>query len=526
MEDNSEESILDCLQKNISQKSDFQERDFESQYQDNVYMEKEILQNCNLAHRNFLKVVEFGINRNTNGPYEFGVQFNARYLMNILREYYFRLDCERLNFILNKRIIYFYGHYNQNLKIYTKINSHYINPDLVKILEGHDKEIRVNFDVQNLLKHLELHRFSNKETMKMFFAINQKYRDKSKKREENSNINNIFSELQGPAKQFESEFNFEDEAIPGDIIIETNKFKCKISANFAPLELCSPPKIPSSIFSDYILTINLDIINSSGLKANPLSILDIYCNHYICDFVSNENIESFLTYDNSEGIQFKYENALKFCKACSPDVDESNFYLKMINFDIKKYELDALKIINKKTSVVHFYAGRKEKYYFTKETDQDGNIASAIIISRLEERPLIKDIEKCCSYPENWNTWMEHFKNYLPKECINELEKMRRLHNSNKNNDDLNASTNNKKKKKKKEAKKSSIKSKINSGINIDKNEINDENKENELQGLSVYANDKKGNLKQFNIEIKDVARMENKDEIKIKNNFNPFAIK
>ena len=53
MEDNSEESILDCLQKNISQKSDFQERDFESQYQDNVYMEKEILQNCNLAHRNF-----------------------------------------------------------------------------------------------------------------------------------------------------------------------------------------------------------------------------------------------------------------------------------------------------------------------------------------------------------------------------------------------------------------------------------------------------------------------------------------
>ena len=204
MEDNSEESILDCLQKNISQKSDFQERDFESQYQDNVYMEKEILQNCNLAHRNFLKVVEFGINRSTNGPYELGVQFNARYLMNILREYYFRLDCERLNFILNKRIIYFYGHYNQNLKIYTKINSHYINPDLVKILEGHDKEIRVNFDVQNLLKHLELHRFSNKETMKMFFAINQKYRDKSKKREENSNINNIFSELQGPAKQFES----------------------------------------------------------------------------------------------------------------------------------------------------------------------------------------------------------------------------------------------------------------------------------------------------------------------------------
>ena len=50
MEDNSEESILDCLQKNFSQKSDFQERDFESQYQDNVYMEKEILQNALLDY--------------------------------------------------------------------------------------------------------------------------------------------------------------------------------------------------------------------------------------------------------------------------------------------------------------------------------------------------------------------------------------------------------------------------------------------------------------------------------------------
>jgi len=520
MEDNSEESILDCLQKNISQKSDLPEREFESQYQDNAYIEKEILQN--LGHRNLLKILEFGINRNTCGPYEFGVQFNAKYLMNILKEYYVKLDCARLNFFVSQRIIYFYGHYNQSLKIYTKINTHYINPDLVKILEGHNKEIRVNFDVQNLLRHLELHRFSNKETMKMFFAIDQKYKNKSKRKEENSNIN-IFTELQGPASLFESEFNFEDQAIPGDIIIETTKFKCKVPINFAPSELCSPPKIPSSIFSDYILTINLDIIKSSGLESNPLSILDIYCNHYICDFVSNDNIESFLTYDNSDGIQFKYENALKFCKACDPGVDESNFYLKMINFDIKKYELEALKIINTKTSVVHFYAGRKEKYYFTKETDQDGNIASAVILSRIEERPLIKDIEKCCSYQENWNTWMEHFKNHLPKECVNELEKMRRLHNLAEGKDNVNASTNEKNKKR---IKKKSIKSIINSGISVNKNEINDENKENELKGLSVYGNSKNGNLKEFSIEVKDVGRMEDKREIQIKNNFNPFALK
>jgi hypothetical protein len=89
--------------------------------------------------------------------------------------------------------------------------------------------------------------------------------------------------------------------------------------------------------------------------------------------------------------------------------------------------------------------------------------------------------------------------------------------------DNVNASTNDKKKKR---IKKSSIKSKINSGISVNKNEINDENKENELKGLSVYGNSKNGNLKEFSIEVKDVGRMEDKREIQIKNNFNPFALK
>ena len=537
MEENSEESILDCLGKNISQKSEIRERDFDSQFQDNAYIEKEILQSCNLDHHNFVKLMEFGINRNTCGPYEFGVQFNAKFFMNILREYYLKLDCSRLNFIFSSGIIYLYGYYNRNLKVYTKLNTHFIDQDLVNILEGYSKEIRANFEVQTLLKYLELHNFANKEKMKMYFSFDKNYRNKSKKIEmKNLNSINPFIDPQGKDDPFYEDFNFEENAIPGNIIIETQTFKCKIESNFAPLELTSPPKIPSAIFTDYILSVSIDKLNSSSLTTDPLSTFDIYCNHYICNFVSNQTLENYLTYDNSEGVQFKYENALKFCKNYSAEVDESNFYLKMMNFTIKKHELNALKIINKKTSVVHFYAGKKEKYYFTKETDQEGRITSAIILCINEAKPLIKDIENCCLFQDQWNEWIDYLQNFLPKDCINELEKMRNIYINNQN-DNINASTNNKKKKKRKEEKKSN--NKVNNGnnnININNEENadvnNDDKKENEIEGLSVYANDKKGNFKAFNIEVRDIGREninnENKNENKINNNkkkiVNPFA--
>ena len=167
---NSDNSIINCLNKNF-QTNDYLVKDNENQYLDNEIMNKEILQNPNLEHKNFIKAIDFGINRNTCGPYAFGVEFNAKFFMNIIREYYLKLNCLRLNLIVNNRIIYIYGHYNQILKIYTKINTHYMHPDMVKIIEGHNKELRANFDVQTLLKTLELHNFSNKEIMKMYFVL-------------------------------------------------------------------------------------------------------------------------------------------------------------------------------------------------------------------------------------------------------------------------------------------------------------------------------------------------------------------
>ena len=517
--DNSEESILGYFPNNNSQKSDFQGRDVDFQYCDNAYIEKEIINNFNLEHRNFIKMMEFGINRNSCGPYLFGVQFNAKFFMNIIREYYLKLNCQRLNFIVCDRIIYIYGHYNQSVKIYTKINTHYIPPDQVNIIEGHSKEFRTNFDVSTLLKHLEIHNFTNKENLKMFFVYDQNKANKIKKRHQNPDSVNPFAEFAAPQSKFDSEFNFEENSIPGNIIIETQKFKCNIESNYAPLELSSPPKIPADIFNDYILSISLDKLNSLTKKINPLTPLEIYCNHYICNFVSSANSENTLTYENNEGIQFKNENAINFCKKCDNGIDESIFYQKMINFILRKHELDALKIINKKSSVIHFYAGKFEKYYFSKETDENGNITTAIILCSDINQSIIKDIEDCCLYRDHWKDWLSYLGNILPKDCINELVKKRKLKMQffeNNDNDEINASTNNKRNKKKlKEEKKL---------FTNDSVKNNKENSTNEFTGVYLYANDKKGSLKKISIEesyndnkIRDIDKepkiSKNKDE-------------
>ena len=527
----SEASIIGYFPKS-SEEKEFQDDEF--QYHDNTYIEKEILFNPNLEHRNLIKVVEFGINRNTCGPYEFGVQLNAKFFMNILREYYLKLNCERLNFIVHNRIIYIYGHYNQNLKIYTKINTHYINPDLVKIVEGHNKNIRVNFEASTLLKHLELHNFGNKESMRMYFSFNPN--PKSKRKEKNLNSLNPFAELHAQQTKFNSEFNFDEKAIPGNIIIETQTFKCNIESNFAPIELCYPPQIPSSIYNDYILSTSIDKIASCTQRMNALSPLEIYCNHYICNFISNIDSENYLTYQNIEGLLFNRDNAINFCKNCNANVDESNLYLKMINFSLKKYELDALKIINKKTSVIHFYAGKKEKYYFTKETDSDGNVTTSVIICSDQNKPLIKDIEECCLYPEHWKEWIKYLSNILPKDCINELDKRRSLKVNLSNNDEDDeicvSTTNKRKKNKKKDSKiisgeRSNNNNKKNNNNNIiinldggNKNK-NDGNKENEFSGLNLYANNSKGNLKKISIGIIDKDNKDEETNFKDNNNEN-----
>ena len=510
--DNSEDSILGFFPNDNSQNSNFQVREDDLQYHDNTYVQKEIISNANLEHQNFLKVMDFDINRNLCGPYFFSVQFNAKFFMNIIREYYLKLNCQRLNFIVSDKIIYIYGHYNQNLKIYTKININYINPDLVKVIDGYSKEFRANFEVLSLLKILDFHNFTNKENMKISFVFSQNA-NKSKKRKQNLDSLNPFAELAAQQMKFDSEFNFEDSAIPGKIIIETHKFKCSIQSNFAPLELSSPPKIPPSVFTDYILSISLDKLNSIIPKLEPLKPIQIYCNHYLCNFIYNINVENCLNYENNEEIEFKYDKAINFCKKYDDGIDESNFYQKMINFTLRKHELDALKILNKKTSVIYFYAGKNEKYYFSKETNQEGNIVSSIILCSENDKLLIANVEDCCTFSDHWAECISHLGNILPKDCITELQKKRKLKEKFSNNkDDEEISANNKKnRKKKKEEKKS-----VNSNNSI-KN--NNENSTDEFTGLNLYANNKKGNLKIINIEeninnisIKDKGRGRNKN--------------
>ena len=170
--DISVDSILEYLPKDNSQNS-YQDKEVEVdlQYCDNAYIDRELINNANLEHKNLLREMNFGINRNLCGPFFFSVEFNSKYFMNIIREYYLKLNCQRLNFIVSDAIIYIYGYYDQNLKIYTKINTNYIYSDLVNIIEGHSKSFRANFDVLTLLKSLEEHNFTNKEMMKISFVI-------------------------------------------------------------------------------------------------------------------------------------------------------------------------------------------------------------------------------------------------------------------------------------------------------------------------------------------------------------------
>ena len=236
--------------------------------QDNTHIIREFLKSSNLNHLNLLKVIEFGINRNTCGPYEFGVRFNARYFMNIIREYFLRLNCTRLNFIFSDHNIYFYGHFEHQIRVYTKINTSYISSDLVDIIEGFSKKFRANFDILELLNHLELNNFTKKESIKISFVFNQNDLDGSKIREESINSYDPFYEVQGDRFQFDQEYNFEKSAIPGNIIIETLRSKFNVSCNFAPSEISSPPTIPSSIFSDYILSLGNDKLDLPAFKEN------------------------------------------------------------------------------------------------------------------------------------------------------------------------------------------------------------------------------------------------------------------
>ena len=496
VDDSEYDSFKNLFLNENSQSGNFEEKNEElDNDRQNLQILRAFLLNQDLCHRNLCKMVDFGINRSTYGPFEFGVQFNAKYFINIIREYYLKLNCQRMNFIVKNQIIYFYSHYQQRFQIITKINTHYINPDLCKIIEGHRKELRANFDLIKLLKNLELRNYSNKENIKIFFKFN-----KNKKNEKTFNVNNPYNELREEDAKFEKEFNFEDVAIPGNIIIESFKeFKFNLESNFAPLEQCAPPHIPSSIYSDYIFFISLDKLSYCTQRMNLQSPIDIYCNHYICNFISNSTSENFLIYKNTEGVDFKFENGFKYFKLYDPIIERGNLFKKMIKFTLTKPELDACKIINKKNLVIYFYADKMEKYYFSKETDQDGNITSSIILKSKENMPIIKEIEECCLYIDHWEEWLIYLSNNLTKDCINFLREARK----NKGIKNIVSVSNNKKNRKK-----------VNKQLDEDMKENNSEDKKNiknknnrneeiaedeKIGSIVLYGSNKKG----YKTEIK-----------------------
>ena len=517
------------------QKSQIQELNDEYNYYDDTQILRDFLFNSNLYHKNLNKILDFGINKKNFGPYEIGIQFNAKFFINIIKDYYIKLDCERMNIIVYNKMIYIYSHVESILKIFTIFNTRYIGSEKVKIIEGHGNNIRANFDTLQLLKNIDLHTFNNNETIKIFFKIyKNKIRNKNKKPIEEINP---FFELSFEKNKFDKEFNFEHEAIPGLLIGETVRgFDFTMNCNFAPEELSRPPIIPESIFTNFIINLSIDLINNTQ-RMNLNSPIEISCNKQICNFISNSYCENFFMFNDIEGAEIKEENFLNYFKLFDPLIENGILYKKMIGFTLSRTEIEALKILNKKTALIYLYADRKEKYYFTQEFDQDGNRTSYVILQSSNDRPKIKDIEDCCLYSDHWEDWMKYLSGILSRDSINELKELRKLKIKN------NLVSDNKKKKKKNKNEENKIE-KDDNNENINNNLINKKSVKNinvvdgknEFEGISLYSNDRRGNESTFimreNNSIYDIGRgkpNKNKNNIKENNeksneNFvNPF---
>ena len=534
LDNNSDDIFKDSFSGINTQNTNMQEQNRDYDFNDDSYILKELLLNSNLCHKNLNKLLDFGINKTTYGPYEFCIQFEARYFINIIREYYLKLNCERINFIVVKKSIYIYSHIASVIQIITSINTHYMSPEKVKIMEGYyDKELRANFNVLQLLKNLELHNFSKKEFLKISFKIYKT--NKKNKKESSLNVNNPFYELAADIFKFDKEFNFEDEAIPGLLIIESGNFSFSMECNYAPLELCAPPNIPDYIIRNFIFYIAFDKISNFTQKINLQSPIEISCNKYICNFIVNSFCENFFMFKDESGAEFMEQNSFNYFKLFDPIVENGTLYKKMITFFLSKQEIDALKILNKKEALLYFYADHREKYYYSKEIDQYNNITSAVFLKSKENKPIIRDIEDCCLYVDHWEDWLQYLSSILPRDCINELRILR------KKKGEKNLISGNKKNKKKKNK-------------NEEENEDNSENNnimnvnvvdgDNNFNGINLYSNDKKGNLSKikFNENNKnnvfDLGRGKsinykndnqnkgNDDNKKNENIVNPFSFK
>ena len=99
-----------------------------------------------------------------------------------------------------------------------------------------------NSQLVQLLKNLELHNFTQKEFIKISFKIFKNQKDKQKRK--TLVDSNPFFEMERDILKFEKEFNFEDEAIPGLLIVETNNFSFSMSCNYALQKYANRLKSP------------------------------------------------------------------------------------------------------------------------------------------------------------------------------------------------------------------------------------------------------------------------------------------
>ena len=420
------------------------------------------------------------------------IDFDAKWIISTLRDYYNKLLNERINlYYINETLYIYSSNFDNKLETIAIYFNEEENSEFF-ISKTKNAKIRVNFSLRDLLCNLDLHTYYNKEKITFDFCVKRNENNKSKHNKKPVNKNPFYDQSE-EEKIHEIEYNFPDDAIEGFLIVNTKScFKFNIPCNFAPKNLIHAPFTKEQIFNNYFFKLEL----SNLPKIKPV---DIYCNPYFYSVSYDDMTETYMEYsqDNEEN-NFNIKSLISYIKIIEPSFIEQDLYNKMIKLSLSKEELDSFNILRNNENKICFYADKKYKMYFIENKNKEGYRTRSVIVRSRERKPILLNVEDCCFYDQNWEKWLNTFSQYLPIDKIREL-KQKRVNKGN-----VMKETGNKKQKKKK---------KDDNNMKIDQFLINNENSNNEEKlSLNIFGLDKGINICK-NKKLLDIFQVNNNDE-------------
>ena len=435
---------------------------------------------------------EFGGPRNCENYLT--IDFDARWIISTLRDFYNKLLNERINlYYINETLYIYSSNFDNKLETIAIYFNEEENSEFF-MSKTKNAKIRVNFSLRDLLCNLDLNNYYNKEKITFDFCVKRNQNNNKSKLNKKPESANPFFDQTEEEKNYEIEYNFPDEAIEGFLVVTTKTcFKFNIPCNFAPKNLIHAPFTKEQIFNNYFF--KLDLSNLPKIKP-----VDIYCNPYFYSVSYDDMTETYMEYsrDNEEN-NFNIKSLISYIKIIDPTLIEQDLYNKMIKLSLSKEELDSFNILRNNENKICFYADKKYRMYFIENKNKEGYRTKSVIVRSRERKPALLNVEDCCFYDQNWEKWLNTFSQHLPLDKVKEL-KMKRVNKGN-----IMKETGNKKQKKKK---------KDDNNMKIDKFLINNENINNneEKLNLNIFGLDNEINICN-NKHLLDIFHFNNSDE-------------